>query len=97
VVNFCIAVNRIYKRGNGERVKEVAFVPCEAWDSGAEAIANRFRKGDKVLVEGPIRTDSWTNSEGEARQQLRCRVEHFHPMETGRRREDDEDDRDEAA
>ena len=43
VVNFTVAVSREYTKANGERDKVTTFVPCEAWDSGAEIIGQSFK------------------------------------------------------
>ena len=59
VVNFTIAVSREYTKASGEKDKITSFINCEAWDSGAETIAESLRKGDLVLVEGSLRNDSW--------------------------------------
>ena len=42
VVNFTVAVSREYTKANGEKDKVTTFVPCEAWDSGAEIIGDSF-------------------------------------------------------
>ena len=59
VVNFTVAVSREYYKTNGDKDKITTFVPCEAWDTGAEVIGESFRKGDPVMVEGSLRNDSW--------------------------------------
>lgn len=76
VVNFTVAVpERPYKK-NGERIQNVTFVPCEAWDSGAETIAKYFKKGDPIIIRASMKTDSWTK-DGEKRSRISCRVEEF--------------------
>ena len=40
VVNFTIAVSREYTKSDGSKDKITTFVPCEAWDTGAETIAD---------------------------------------------------------
>jgi single-strand DNA-binding protein len=76
VVNFTIAVSREYTKANGERDKITTFVPCEAWDSGAEIIGRSFKKGDLVLVEGSLRNDSW-EKDGVKHNSLKVRVNNF--------------------
>jgi single-strand DNA-binding protein len=76
VVNFTVAVSREYTKANGERDKVTTFVPCEAWDSGAEIIAKEFKKGDLVLVEGSLRNDSW-EKDGVKHNSLKVRVNNF--------------------
>lgn len=76
VVNFTVAVSREYTKSNGEKDKVTTFVPCEAWDSGAEIIADSFKKGDLVLVEGSLRNDSW-EKDGVKHNTLKVRVNNF--------------------
>jgi len=76
VVNFTVAVSREYTKSNGEKDKVTTFVPCEAWDSGAEIIAESFKKGDLVLVEGSLRNDSW-EKDGVKHNTLKVRVNNF--------------------
>lgn len=76
VVNFTVAVSREYTKSNGDKDKVTTFVPCEAWDSGAEIIADSFKKGDLVLVEGSLRNDSW-EKDGVKHSTLKVRVNNF--------------------
>jgi single-strand DNA-binding protein len=76
VVNFTIAVSREYTKANGEKDKITTFVPCEAWDSGAEIIGRSFKKGDLVMVEGSLRNDSW-EKDGVKHNSLKVRVNNF--------------------
>lgn len=76
VVNFTIAVSREYTKANGERDKITTFVPCEAWDTGAEIIGESFKKGDLVMVEGSLRNDSW-EKDGVKHNSLKVRVNNF--------------------
>lgn len=76
VVNFTVATSREYTKANGERDKVTTFVPCEAWDSGAEVIGNSFKKGDLVFIEGSLRNDSW-EKDGVKHNSLKVRVNNF--------------------
>lgn len=76
VVNFTVAVSREYTKANGEKDKVTTFVPCEAWDSGAEIIGDSFKKGDLVMVEGSLRNDSW-EKDGVKHNSLKVRVNNF--------------------
>lgn len=75
VANFAIAVNRWVKRGD-ERVKETDFFNCEAWGKTAELVGKLLSKGDKVLVDGELRQDTW-ESEGQKRSTIKIRVSTF--------------------
>ena len=50
-IRFAIAVNRI---GEG-----TDFINCVAWEKTAETIAEYFKKGQRILVQGSIRTGSY--------------------------------------
>lgn len=76
VVNFTVATSREYTKANGERDKVTTFVPCEAWDTGAEIISESFKKGDLVMVEGSLRNDSW-EKDGVKHSTLKLRVNNF--------------------
>jgi single-strand DNA-binding protein len=76
VVNFTIAVSREYTKASGEKDKITTFINCEAWDSGAEVIAESLKKGDLVMVEGSLRNDNW-EKDGVKHSTLRVRVNNF--------------------
>ncbi len=76
VINFTVAVSREYTKANGTRDKIVSYIPCEAWDSGAELIAESFRKGDLVFVEGSMRNDKW-EKDGVKHNSMKVRVNNF--------------------
>lgn len=76
VVNFTVAVSREYTKSGGEKDKITSFINCEAWDSGAEVIADSFKKGDLVMIEGSLRNDSW-EKDGVKHSTLKVRVNNF--------------------
>lgn len=76
VVNFTVAVSREYTKASGDKDKITSFINCEAWDSGAETIAESFKKGDLVMVEGSLRNDSW-EKDGVKHSSLKVRVNNF--------------------
>lgn len=76
VVNFTLATSREFTKQNGESDKITTFVQCEAWDTGAEAIAETLKKGDLVMVEGSLRNDSW-EKDGVKHSTMKVRVNNF--------------------
>jgi single-strand DNA-binding protein len=76
VVNFTVAVSREFTKSDGEKDKITSFIQCEAWDSGAETIAETLKKGDLVFVEGSLRNDSW-EKDGVKHSTLKVRVNNF--------------------
>jgi single-strand DNA-binding protein len=76
VVNFTVATSREFTKADGTQDKITSFIPCEAWDSGAEAIASTLKKGDLVMIEGSLRNDSW-EKDGVKHSTLKIRVNNF--------------------
>lgn len=79
VVNFTVATSREFTRADGTQDKVTSFIQCEAWDSGAEAVANSLKKGDLVMIEGSLRNDSW-EKDGVKHSTLKVRVNNFAPI-----------------
>lgn len=77
VVNFTIALNRKFKKANGETESEPIKLRCEAWDTGAETIARHLRKGDPIIVHCSARNDEWTDKDGNPKSTIKFRVNHF--------------------
>jgi single-strand DNA-binding protein len=95
VVNFTIATSREFTRANGTQDKITSFIQCEAWDSGAEAIASSFKKGDLVMVEGSLRNDSW-EKDGVKHSTLKVRVNNFAKILKTKRTDKTENNAEEA-
>lgn len=79
VVRFNLAVQRYFKRSDGTRDKDVTFIPCEAWDSGAETIKKILSKGDPVLINGALKVDQW-EKDGQKFSRLKVRVQNFEKL-----------------
>ena len=89
VVNFTIATSREFTRANGTKDKVTSYIPCEAWDSGAEIIKSSFTKGDLVLVEGSLRNDNW-EKDGVKHSSMKIRVNNFSKITKLKRKTDQE-------
>lgn len=85
VANFTIAVSREFTKQNGDTDKITTFVQCEAWDTGADAIADTLKKGDLVMVEGSLRNDSW-EKDGVKHSTMKIRVNNFAKLTRGSRK-----------
>lgn len=78
VVRFTLANNRSYKDKSGNYQEDTDWIPCEAWDTGAEKIQSLFSKGDAMFIQGSLRSDQWEDKKtGEKRSALKVRVERF--------------------
>lgn len=65
VTSFSIAVNRKYGKNN-----ECDFITIVAWRERAEFVTRYFKKGTPILVCGQLQTRSWTDSQGNKRQNV---------------------------
>ncbi len=67
VCNTAIATNRRFKSQTGEQKEEVCFIDITFFGRSAE-IANQYlKRGSKVLVEGRLKLDQWTDQAGAKR------------------------------
>lgn len=88
VANFTVAVNGPFSRGDNQ---DVAFIDCEAWNKTADIILQYFRKGDRIIVHGALKQDTW-EKDGQKRSKLKLVVNSF-DFAGGRKRDEDESER----
>jgi single-strand DNA-binding protein len=68
VVKVRLAFNARRKDDSGQWVDgDSFFIDGKAFDQHAERIAESLEKGMEVVVSGRLKTDQWTNREGEKR------------------------------
>lgn len=83
-----IAVNRKFKSQTGESKEETLFVDLSLFGRTAE-IANQYlKKGSKVLVEGKLKLDQWTDQSGQKRSKHSITVEVLQMLDTKKEREE---------
>ena len=64
VTTIGLAVNRKFKKQDGSQGEEVCFIDVTFFGRTAE-IANQYlNRGKKVLVEGRLKLDQWTDNQG---------------------------------
>ena len=67
VSNTAIATSRKFTAQNGEKKEETCFIDITFFGRSAE-IANQYlKRGSKVLVEGRLDFDQWTDQNGQKR------------------------------
>ena len=67
IAKTAIATSRKFKSNTGEQKEEVCFVDITFFARSAE-IANQYlRKGSKILIEGKLVFDQWTDQNGHKR------------------------------
>jgi single-strand DNA-binding protein len=83
VTNFTIASNRNWTGPEGQKMEEVSFLDCVAYGKRAETINTYFSKGRKMLIEGRLKQEKWTDKDTQKTQsRIRVVVEQFHFMDS---------------
>lgn len=76
ITTFSIATNRVWKDQQGQKKEETQFHNLTAFGKTAETIATYVVKGQEVMVEGRIHTDSW-EKDGKKNYSTKIIVESF--------------------
>lgn len=64
VSKFSLATNRRYKDKNGEWVDETEWHNIVLWGKLAEAYSQYLTKGEKIFIEGRIKSRTWEARDG---------------------------------
>lgn len=67
VATSAIATNEFYKDQSGEKKQQTEFHNLTAFWKTAELFENYIKKGQKILIEGKIKTRSWEGDDGKKR------------------------------
>ncbi len=65
VTSFRLATGRSYTASDGERKQETEWFDVSAWNRLAETCNQFLTKGQRVYVEGRLRTRSWDGQDGQ--------------------------------
>ena len=71
-LDFTVAWNETYKEK-----ETTCFLRCKAWSGTAERIAKYWHKGEQIIIEGRLETDSW-EKDGQKQSMIVCRVDKAH-------------------
>lgn len=63
-VSFPLATSETYKNREGEKIETTEWHNIVLWNKLGEIAAKYLHKGDKVFIEGRIRTRKWEDKEG---------------------------------
>ena len=64
VLNIRLATSENYKDRNGEKQERTEWHRISLWGKRGQALSNYLKKGDRILVEGSLRTSSYEDSDG---------------------------------
>ena len=67
VTSFRLATSRVYTTSEGERKQETEWFTVVAWRKLAESCNQFLTKGQRVYVEGNLRTRNWEGRDGQKR------------------------------
>ena len=75
IAKSAIATNKRFKSQNGDQKEEVCFIDVTFWGRTAEIVNQYLRRGSKILVEGRLILDQWTDQNGQKRSKHSITVE----------------------
>ncbi len=64
VANFNIATNETFKNKNGAKQERTEWHRIVLWRNLAEIAETYLKKGDRIYIEGRIRTRQWEDKDG---------------------------------
>jgi len=59
IAKFSLATNENYKDKNGQKVEQTEWHSLVVFGKQAEIAEKWFKKGNQLLIDGKIKTDSW--------------------------------------
>jgi len=77
IAKGAIATSHKYKTQTGEQKDEVCFLDFNVFGKSAEILNQYVRKGSKVMLEGRLVLEQWTDQNGANRSKHSLRVETF--------------------
>ena len=69
-------------KASRDRDAAANFFTCEIWGKGAEVVSNYFSKGQRILVQGKLVPNHWTNKDGNLVKDQLLKVAEFNFIET---------------
>jgi len=73
VANLSLATSEAYQDRNGNRVEQTEWHDLELWDQQAKVAEKYLKKGSQIYVEGKIKSDKWTDEQGQNRKRIKIR------------------------
>ena len=75
ISNTAIATSRKFKSPSGEQKEEVCFTDISFFGRSAEVANQYLRKGSKILIEGRLVFEQWSDQNGQKRSKHSIAVE----------------------
>lgn len=67
VLNLRLACSETYLDKDRKRQERTEWITCIVWGKRGEALSRILKKGDRILVEGSLRTSSYDDRDGNKR------------------------------
>lgn len=77
VVNSLLAVKRVYKSSDGD----TDFVPLTIFGKQADNFNRLTKKGERIGIDGRIKTSTYTNEQGQTEHNWSVVVDHFYLLD----------------
>jgi len=84
IAKTAIATNRRFKTQSGEQKEETCFIDITLFGRAAEVANQYLGKGSKVLIEGRLVYEQWTDAQGNKRSKHSIAVENLQMLGFGR-------------
>lgn len=82
IANSAIATTRKFKARDGSQSEETLFIDITFFGRTAEIAQQYLHKGSKVLLEGRLKFDQWTDQNGQKRSKHSVRVESMQMLDS---------------
>jgi len=73
VATFSLATSENYTDKNGEKVEQTEWHRVDLWENQATVAEKYLKKGDLAYIEGKIRTEKYTDKDGNERYATKIR------------------------
>jgi single-strand DNA-binding protein len=94
VLNLRLACTEKFKPSGSNEEKEItAWINGVIWNKRGEALAKILTKGQAIYVEGPLRTSSYEDKDGNKKYKTEVEIREIEFAGGGRREDGDSDDR----
>ncbi len=77
ICRFVVAVDRPFSRNRQEGEPTADFINCVAFGKRGESINKHFHKGNKIIVQGRLQVNNYTDQQGNKRYSTDVIVEDF--------------------
>ena len=78
VGNSRIALNESYTdKVTGEEIDNSSFIDLQFWGKQAEVVAQYLGKGDRIFIDGSLKSQRWETEDGQKRSRILVKVYRF--------------------